>query len=208
MSVVGISIQHYAGHRHLSGFRDQYTGFVQVYPMAKRSDVLQTYLKFKADHGTPKTLRTDGEYTKKELEKTLQTDNTRHEFTAYTSQQNADIESVWRVVLQNTRLNLKQANFPKNLWNLAAKYAAMQLKCWPRKVKKSKDEYTYLIPFETFKGYAPRTELMHPFGCTVIVHKRKGERKDPKLSTRGTEGIFLGISAKRKAFKVLLPRKT
>ena len=201
-----------AGHKYLSGFRDQYSGFVQVYPIVSRSEVMNTYLRFKRDHGQPRTLRTDGEYIKQELEEILKADNTRHEFTcAYTSAQNADMESLWRVILQNTRMNINQADLPHEWWHLAAKHAAMQLNCWPRKSPISvseEDERTkraeYLVPFTAFKGHKPRIELLHPFGCTAIVHKRKEERGDPKLSRRATLGIYMGVSNKRKAFKVYL----
>ena len=200
-----------AGHKYLSGFRDQYSGFVQVYPIVSRGEVMSTYLRFKRDHGEPRTLRTDGEYIKSELEEVLKADNTRHEFTcAYTSEQNADMESLWRVILQNTRMNLNQANLPHEWWHLAAKHAAIQLNCWPKKTPTTatedqrKKKTKYLVPFTAFKGYKPRIELLHPFGCTAIVHKRKEDRKDPKLSRRATLGIYMGLSNKRKAFKVYL----
>jgi hypothetical protein len=61
-------------------------------------------------------------------------------------------------------------------------------------------------PCEAFKAFAPRIELRQPFGCKTYVHVRKEERKDAKLSSRAKEGIFVGLSRKRKAFKVYFPK--
>jgi len=60
-------------------------------------------------------------------------------------------------------------------------------------------------PFTHFHGYAPRTELLHPFGCKVVAHLQEKDLPDPKLPLRGLSGVYLGNSAKRKGYKILDP---
>jgi len=64
---------------------------------------------------------------------------------------------------------------------------------------------TYLTHFEAFTGIPPRIELLLPFGCKVHVHTIPKKRRDKKLSYRSDVGVFLGLSRKRKGFKVYLP---
>jgi len=202
------------GHRHLSGFRDQATGFIAVYPIRNKSDAYSTYLKFKQEHGIPSILRTDNEYDKHIFKEDLLNTSTKREFTCpYTSEQNADIESAWRVIHQLTRANLHQSSLPACYWPYAVKHASLQLNCWPRsrqptvELRKENEEQTKepTSPFEDFKGYKPRLEILQPFGCKALVHLRDDERADPKLSERAFVGIYLGNSAKRKGYKILIP---
>jgi len=167
------------GHAHLGGFKDQATGFVAVYPMKLKSDIYYKYMKFKQEHGTPKILRTDNEYNKTLFKHDLRKSSVKHELTCpYSSEQNADIEAMWRVIHQVTRTNLHSSQLPEAYWCYAAKYAVQQLNCWPRKrlpdklqQKNNNPRHPKLTtPFQDFHGYAPRIELLQHFGCKAIVH--------------------------------------
>jgi len=203
-----------------------------IYPIKKRSEVYETYQKFKAEYGTPRIIRTDGEYIKKIWRQELMKEGIKHEMTCpYTSEQNADLESSWRTLQQLTRANIKQSGLPKSFWNHAATYSAQQMNAWPISKPKNLSQQqstssntpktppnainstnvkqnatrTYTTPFEIFHGAKPRVELLHPFGCTAYVHVMKEDRDDPKLSYRAKEGVFLGSSRKRKGFKIYIP---
>jgi len=105
------------GHRHLGGFRDQATGYLVVYPMKEKSEVYKKYLKFKQDYGTPSILRTDNEYDQDSFKQDLLNTSTRQELTCpYSSEQNSDIEAMWRVLHQVIRTNLHQCGLPEHYW--------------------------------------------------------------------------------------------
>ena len=190
------------GQKYLSGFVDHATHLLWTYPIKKKSDVYETYNAFTAQVGKPKSLRTDNEYIKREFKEKLKDEGTHHQLTCpYSSQQNADIETKWRVLFQTVRTNLKTARLPKGYWNYAAKYSTVQHNAWPREY----EDRRLSTPFEEAFKYKPRIELLKTFGCKAFVHVDDKHRSDNKLSSRAKEGIFLGLSSKRKGYKVLIP---
>ena len=59
---------------------------------------------------------------------------------------------------------------------------------------------TFKTPYELWYGYKPNVSYLKVFGskCYILKESRKG-----KFDAKGDEGIFLGYSSKRKAYRCL-----
>lgn len=196
------------GHKYISGFKDEYSGFLDATPIKSKSDTLKTFKSFLQNYNSPDRLLTDNgtEYTNHEFNSVCEDEKIKREFTCpYSSQQNGSMERSWRTLIQVIRANLKHAGLPKVLWNYAAVYSSVQMNCWPRKFNNQEGETFISTPWEQFCGVKPNPKHLKVFGCDTYCYKFKHQRKDKKLSKRGKKGVFLGLPPNTKGYLILDP---
>lgn len=107
------------GHRYAVTFVDDFTNFAVVKFMKRKSEVLEAFESYVADHGVPMILRSDngGEYTSKAFKKKCRELRVKQEFTVPgTPEQNGVAERYNRTVVEMGRCLLQQAKLSKQYW--------------------------------------------------------------------------------------------
>ena len=89
---------------------------------------------------------------------------------------------------------MMERNVSHNYWREAVSTAIYTLN--GVQVKKG----TNATPFELWYGYTPNVKYFKIFGTRCYILK---DNKNGKLDAKNDEGIFLGYSTKRKAYKCL-----
>ena len=188
------------GYKYLVGFIDEYSRYIQVYPIKKKSDVLGKFKEYIQNVGKPCILRSDngGEFKGEIFKQFCINCRIRQEFSApYTPQQNGMIERSWRTLMNMIRCILQTANLPKILWPRAALTAA-----YLRNRSVVRDGCT---PYELLKGRKPELKHIRVFGCRAYLHIEKYQRS--KLDKKAKTVIFVGYSDECKAYVVYDPEQ-
>lgn len=112
------------GAKYFVSFIDYYSRRCWVYPIKKKSDVLEVFKVYKVrvelDSGNKiKCLRTDngGEYTGDEFDTFCRQEGIKRQFTtSYTPQQNGVADRMNRTLLERARVMLATAGLEKSFW--------------------------------------------------------------------------------------------
>jgi len=191
------------GHKYTISFVDDFSKFIVVYTMKKKSEAPEKVKKFCAQYGQPRVLRSDngGEYTSKEMEKLCLDRGIGREFTIpHTPEQNPVAERTWETLMEMTRALLFEKNLDKGLWARAIITAAyIRNRCLT-----SGTIYNF-TPYELFYGERPDLSNLRVFGSRCIAHNLDPKKK--KLDPRGREGIFVGYSDMAHGYVIYLPQE-
>ncbi len=142
------------GFNYCISFIDNYTGYIFVYFIKRKSDATKALQKFLADtspygkvevlqntmpEGEVKKMRTDGggEYMGKEFTDVLLKHSIKHETSApYSSHQNGIAERGWRTLFEMGRCLISESGIPKFLWPYAIKAAAyIRNRCYTQRIR-------------------------------------------------------------------------
>ena len=201
------------GFRYVISFIDNYSGFMFVYFLKKKSDATKALLKFIADVSpfgkinkllnlTPQKelekLRSDGggEYMGKEFKDALIENHIRHEQSSpYSPHQNGVAERGWRTLFDMARCMLLESELPKLLWPYAIMTAAyVRNRCYQRRLNQT--------AYFAMTGRKPNLGNMFPFGSTCFVYDVQPKSK---LDPRSKQGVFLGYDRESPAYLVYFP---
>lgn len=200
-----MSVKSIGGSRYFVTFIDDFSRKVFVYMLANKSQVYDTFIKFKAMVETQtgskiKILRTDNgtEYCNRKFDKFLETAGIQHQTSCtYTPQQNGVSERFNRTIAERARCMMFDRNISKGFWAEAVSTAVKIINSTPSSVTKQiPDEMWFKKPvdFSAFKV----------FGCKCMVMIQSAQRK--KLDKRAIECIFVGYAEDQKGYRFYNPK--
>jgi bifunctional DNA-binding transcriptional regulator/antitoxin component of YhaV-PrlF toxin-antitoxin module len=190
------------GSRYMITFKDEASAYRVVFFIVSKTEVLDCMKKFVALQkgmckGTmAKFLRTDNgtEYTNKEFENYLVTNEIVHERTAAGNpEQNGVAERENRIIVEHARAMLKAKDLPKELWAEAMNTAAY---AFNRISLRGESK----MPFEKWTGKKPDVSHMRVFGTKGYVHVPKELRK--KLDDKSKLMVFVGYTSMDKIYQM------
>ena len=184
-----MSVESLGGSRYYVTFIDEYSRYVTVLPMAKKSEVLDKLKLFRPWFERKydcklKRLQCDGggEYLAcDDYLKRFGIERPRNP--PYCPEVNGIAERANRSLMESARAMMQHANLPKQFWAEAVATAAdirNRFLC-PRS-----DSTT---SYEMLTGRKPRVDHIRVFGSKTWVHVPKEKRK--KLDTKAREGVIL-----------------
>ena len=202
-------VQTPSGALYFITFVDRFSRFSFLYLMNRKSDAPLKFREFLGEVGTRlppghevKILRTDkgGEYTSGEFEALLVANKIFHELTTpFSPESNGIAERLNRKLIEMVRCFLHESGLPRTYWGEGVKYANDLLNYWPHSHNENN-----VSPFELWtEGEKPPLESLFVWGCPtfmLIPHERRG---DPKLGDVAISGVAIGLSACRRAVRVL-----
>ncbi|GBN59080.1 Retrovirus-related Pol polyprotein from transposon TNT 1-94 [Araneus ventricosus] len=182
---------------------DNYSRKVMVFPINKKVDVFQTFLRFqrRAERFLGRkivSIKTYGglEFCNKDLDNFLEQQGINHEKTnPYTPEQNGVAGRYNLTALDGVKTLLKSSGVAQKFWGEA-------LLCftytWNRVCHKDGNK----TPFEKYSGKKPSVSHLKPFGCLAYVGVPKQIRK--KLDMRDKLGIIMGYALHTKGYRIWL----
>ncbi|GBM28889.1 Retrovirus-related Pol polyprotein from transposon TNT 1-94 [Araneus ventricosus] len=191
------------GNKYFFTIIDDYFRKVTVFPINKKSDVFQTFLRFqrRAERFLGRkivSVKTDRglEFCNKDLDSFLEQQGINHEKTnPYTPEKNGVVERYNLTALYGVKTLLKSSGVSQKFWGEA-------LLCftytWNRVCYKDGNK----TPFEKYSGKKPSVSHLKPFGCLAYVGVPKQIRK--KLDMRAKLGIMMGYALHTKGYRIWL----
>jgi len=186
-------------------FVDDYSRFTWLYPILNKSDVYQSFVKFKllaenlfstkiqkfqSDNG--------GEYTSTLFKQFLAQHGILHRLTCpHTSQQNGIAERKHRHVVEMGLTLLAQSGLSPKYWVDAFLTATFLINRLPSPVLQ------YESPFSKLFHHSPDYTSLRAFGCLCYPFLRP--YANHKLSFRSKPCIFLGYGSNQKGYRCLDP---
>lgn len=193
------------GNRFFVTFIDDFSRKIWAYLLKRKSEVFDTFVKFKnlveKQSGLQiKTLRTDGggEYVSDQFQDFCEKEGITHEVTPpYTPQHNGTAERRNRTIMNMVRCMLKCKNLPKNLWGEAVSNAVYVLNRSPTK------RLVDVTPEEVWCGSRPSVEHLRVFGSVAYRHIPEQMRK--KLDDKSEQMVLVGYHSTG-GYRLLNPR--
>ncbi|KAI3500109.1 hypothetical protein L1887_35925 [Cichorium endivia] len=194
-----------SGMRYMLTFIDDYSRYVWVFFMKKKSDTFSKFKEFKTtvegEVGMKiRCLRSDngGEYTSEEFKQYLKECGIRHQYTcANTPQQNGVAERKNRHLAEICRSMLHAKNVPGRFWAEAMRTAAHVINKLPQ------PRLGFISPFETLWNMKPTISYFRVFGCVCYVFVPSHLRS--KFDKKAVRCIFVGYDNQRKGWKCCDP---
>src|SRR5258708_18557486 len=196
------------GFQYFITFVNNFSQFITVYPIKKKSDALDIFKDFlvESKRQTDKKLKvfhTDGggEYFSNDFIQYLSNHGIVHEKTnPDTPQENGIVEQVNRTMISMTIAMLEsvKSSIRCTAWPYALCHAALIKNIIP---------HSALPPdmslFELWTGNKPSVSTICTFGCNATLAIPKKQRD--KLGNRSISGLHLGLALGKKAFLVYDP---
>jgi hypothetical protein len=196
----------YAGYRYFCLFIDDYSYYIFIYFLKKRSEVVTSFKHFKtyaeAVHDTKILyLRVDNapEYVEGELRKFCEENGIQYEKTVPDApQQNGRAERTNYTLESMARAMLLDADLHDYFWPFAFRTAAYLKNRVPHSALPPNT-----TPFERRLRHKPNISHLRPFGahCTARIVNQKL----PKTAPRGELARFLGYDEEAKGYTVWVP---
>lgn len=196
------------GSRYFVLFKDERTGYRNVYFLRHKSEVLSKFKEYKALAATQtghklKVVRSDrgvGEYMNAEFQNYLKQEGIVHETSApYTPQQNGRSEREMRTIVESARSMLINKNIANELWAEAVNTAVYVLN---RTVSSLCGKMT---PYEGWFGRKPELKHLKVFGCAAYMSVPSQLRK--KWDKKSRRLIFVGYDGYSKNYRLWDPEK-
>ncbi|CAD6893444.1 unnamed protein product [Tilletia laevis] len=198
-----IIVKSFGGAEYLAILVDDFTRMVWVLPLAKKSDFVAAFIKWRDEvvpfKGPIACLRTDGggEFVNAALNAALS--GARHEMScAYTSQQNGVAERHVGLIKHTMRPLLHARHLPVQYWAAAASTAAYIRNRSPSSVLDG------ITPFEAWHGTPPNLADLRVFGCLAFA-MLPVKTREHSLAVRARAGVFVGYDKERKGYRVHFP---
>ena len=199
-----MSVASVGGSSYFITFIDDFSRYVWVHIIKRKSDALEKFKSFLAliENQTDRQLkrfRSDngGEYFSGEFDVFCEQRGIFREPTnPYTPQQNGVAERLNRTIMDNVRALLYHGHLPLSLWGEAVS-TIVYLR------NRSPHATLNMTPFEKLFQVKPRVDHLRVFGCTAFVKIPDEKRK--KLDPKAQKGIFVGYPEGCKGYKVYIP---
>lgn len=191
----------FGGARYMLTFLDDHSRKAFVYFLKEKSEVPETFVKFKkfVENQTErkiKVLRTDngGEYVNNRLKNILEDAGIKHQLTvAYNPQQNGRAERLNRTLIEKARCMLSDTKLGKRFWAEAVNTA-----CYI--INRSPSSAVQKTPYEIWNKKPPNLEHLRVFGSKAMAHIPKEKRK--KLDEKSKKYVFVGYSEEVKGYRL------
>ena len=197
------------GFEYAISFTDNYSGYIFLYFIKKKSDAARALQKFLADvsiignvrnllnlvpEAHIRKLRSDngGEFMGTEFKDILLKNKIRHEQCApYSPHQNGIAERGWRTLFEAARSSLVETTLPKSLWTYALMNAAhVRNRCLQKRTQQT--------PYFMLTGRKPDLSILHIFGTICYTY----EQNKKKLDDRSKRGLFVGYDRESPSYMV------
>ena len=184
--------------RHAINFVDDYSRFVKVYTMKRKSDALNKFKQFmQTTDNQPHSYDKGGEFESTEwkqfgLDRGIRQDET----ITRTLEQNGRSEKILENSYGDDQSHVGHRQPRKRWWGRAIIFAAEM-------INRSLNSVTETTPYKLFTGLKPNLANLRTFGSKVFIHNDHPNRG--KLDQRGIEGIFIGYGEHTKGWIVYLP---
>lgn len=188
--------------KFLITFVDDYSRRVFVYSIRAKSNAFDIFKNFRAmvenqyNHKI-KILRSDngGEYESNEFRAYLEASGIIHQTSAaHTPQQNGRAERMNRTIIEKAKCLLFDAGLPKSYWAEAVSMAVYL-------INRTYTSTHGKTPHEKFTGEKVDISDLKLFGCPVMVHVPKANRK--KLDEKAVKMIFVGYDSETKGYRCI-----
>ncbi|KAG3232401.1 hypothetical protein PI124_g22516 [Phytophthora idaei] len=191
-----------AGRQYVVTFVDDYSRFVYVYFMRKKSEVLEHFKTFKAEVEKQQVesiriLRTDngGEYCGNEFARFLRQEGIVHQTgVPYSPQQNGLAKRMNRTLVEKARAMLHYNAVELRWWTEAINCAAYLVNRLPTAAHKE-------TPYERWTGEIPDFSHLKVFDSKGFAQIPKERRS--KLDAKTLRCMFMGYSMTSKAYRVV-----
>ncbi|CAI7813214.1 unnamed protein product [Closterium sp. NIES-54] len=190
--------------RYVLTLKDDYTNYLWVAPLARRSDMATVFsawhreMKTKSPTKPLAALRTDngGEYTANAFTDYLSSHGINHQTSLpHTPQQNGVAERVNHTLMDRVRAMTTGASLSSKFWPYALEYAT-----WLHNRISCSSNPSAHSPYFMMTGKAADVSMARTFGCLCYYLPPQGSFG--KFEQRGRTGMFLGLSNSRKAWIV------
>jgi len=194
-----------SGVLYCGTFTDDFSRWIDVVLLQKKSDLLSEYKKWltkaQLHTGTKiKILRSDngGEYVSNAFKALYDENGTTHQTTMPdTPQQNGVAERLNRVLVEMARTMMRHKDVDQDLWADAITMAVY--------IKNRATSRAFPVgktPFELWTGNKPNVSHMRVFGstCWVVLHK---SHIDGTFGDKAAKAVFLGNPDGSKAYKFI-----
>ena len=197
------------GFEYVISFTDNFSGYVFLYFIRKKSDAARALQKFLADvspigkvrnllnlvpESVIRKLRSDngGEFMGAEFKNILIENQIRHEQCApYSPHQNGVAERGWRTLFDSARSSLLESKLPKSMWPYALMNAAhVRNRCYQKRTQQT--------PYFMLTGRKPDLSVLHIFGTICYSY----EEIKKKLDDRSKRGVFVGYDRESPSYLV------
>jgi transposase InsO family protein len=195
----------FGGRKHFITFIDDYLGKCCVYFLKEKSEVFETFKRFKImiekNTGTYiKSLRSyrGGDYLSNNFKKFCEEHKIRRFYTTpYTPQQNGVAERKNRTIFDMIRSMLKTKNMPKEFWAEAMQCTVYVQNLCPHQILENKTSQEY------WTGYNPNVTHLRVFRSVGYAHVPDPRRT--KLDDKSTKLVFIGYGERSKTYKLYNP---
>lgn len=189
------------GERYFMLFIDDYSRMVWVTFLKHKSEAFERFKIFRkmVERETNlklKCLRLDrgGEFTSQEFIEYCEKHGIKRQYsTTRTPQQNGVVERKNRTVKEMARTMLNEAKLPNKFWKEVVHTVVYILNRAQIRVR------TAYTPYELWNRKIANVKNFKIFGCKCFIKKNDDSLEN--FNSRSNEGIFLGYSTHRKAYK-------
>lgn len=199
-------VSSFSGYRYYVVFMDDYSRYVWLYPLKRKSEVYNYFVSFVAFVKTQfgvliKCLQCDGggEYISNHFQQFASNNGIRLQFSCpYTPQQNGAAERLHRTLINMVRTLLTQSNLSLQFWVEAVHMAVHLHNILPSETLQFKS------PYEQLLGKPPSYTHLRVFGCSCFPNITA--TVSHKLENRSIHCIFLGYPDTYKGFRCYNPK--
>lgn len=197
-----IQEESFGGSKYILTFTDDFTRYVTVYFLHKKSQVFSYYKQYVTQMenltgNKLKKIRTDngGEYTSNQFFDYCKEMGYSREFSVpHTPEQNGVAERLNRTIVEAARSMLIQAKLPISFWAEAISCAVYIRNRSPTAALNNK------TPYECWFGQKPDLSNLRVFGCVAYAHVPTVERR--KLDPKAVKCIFVGYPEGTKGYRL------
>lgn len=184
-----MSCMSFSKSRYFVTFIDEYSRFVTVYPLHRKSDLEKLFPTFMAwferrFHCVIRRLHSDGGGEYVGMKSLLEEKGIEHYKTPpHSPNQNPIAERMNRTLVESARSMMESSSLPRVFWAEAITHAAHIRNLFPLRHLENRS------PYEVMYGFKPRVSHLKIFGCLAWRHIPK-ENRD-KLDVKSERGIII-----------------
>lgn len=194
------------GKRYFVTFIDDFTRFVCIYFLEKKSEVFSVFKTFQkmAERKLSQKLvclRSDngGEYVSKEFAKYLISEGIEHQLSVpYNPEQNGVAERMNRTLTEMGRCMLQDMDVHGSVWA-----EALHTACHIRNRSPTAAIEGQTTPFQMWTGKVPNISYFRTFGSKVFYFNSSPSRK--KLDSKSLPGMLVGYDDHVKGYRIWIP---